>query len=142
MSTLAERINEALNERGAIAADLARACGVKPPSVSAWISGGTKSLKAATALRAAEYLGVNQLWLTEGRGPKRPGAAPPSALPEPSNVSAAPERRHRVPLISWVQAGDWSHAADLLHPGEGFEWIDTSVTVRPHTFALRIEAVA
>ena len=54
-------------------------------------------------------------------------------------MSEAPERLRRVPLISWVQAGDWSHAADLLQPGEGLEWIDTSVTVRPHTFALRVE---
>lgn len=46
MSTLAERIQEALDDTGAIAADLARACGVKPPSVSAWLSGDTKSLDA------------------------------------------------------------------------------------------------
>lgn len=71
MSTLAERIKEAMAESGAIAADLARACGIKPPSVSAWLSGETKTLKAATAMRAAEFLGVNQLWLTEGKGPKR-----------------------------------------------------------------------
>lgn len=65
----------------------------------------------------------------------------PSALlsDKPEEVSPAPERTGRVPLISWVQAGDWAHAADLLQPGEGFEWIDTSVTVRPHTFALRVE---
>lgn len=66
-----------------------------------------------------------------------------SGLPIPgsvrANVGPAPERTGRVPLISWVQAGDWAHAADLLQPGEGFEWIDTSVTVRPHTFALRVE---
>ena len=61
------------------------------------------------------------------------------AMPEQASVGPAPERSGRVPLISWVQAGDWSHAADLLHPGEAVEWIDTSVTVRPHTFALRVE---
>ncbi|WP_159051685.1 helix-turn-helix domain-containing protein [Thauera aromatica] len=85
MSTLADRIQEALDDTGAIAADLARACGVKPPSVSAWLSGDTKSLKSSTAIRAAEFLKVNQLWLTEGRGPKRPegGAA---ALPEPESA--------------------------------------------------------
>ncbi len=31
-------------------------------------------MKAATAQRAAEFLGVNQAWLTEGRGPKRGGS--------------------------------------------------------------------
>ncbi|WP_297360407.1 LexA family transcriptional regulator [Thauera sp.] len=62
-----------------------------------------------------------------------------SARPEPASISPSPERVGRVPLISWVQAGDWSHAADLLHPGEALEWIDTGVRVRPHTFALRVE---
>jgi hypothetical protein len=39
------------------------------------MSGDTKSLKAATAIRAAQFLKVNQLWLTEGKGPKRGPAA-------------------------------------------------------------------
>ncbi|NML24310.1 LexA family transcriptional regulator [Zoogloea dura] len=72
MSTLSERMKEALDEAGVSPADLARACQVKPPSVSNWLSGETKSLKASTAIRASDFLGVNQLWLTEGRGPKRP----------------------------------------------------------------------
>lgn len=50
----------------------------------------------------------------------------------------APDRTGKVPLVSWVQAGDFTHAADLLHPGDAYEWIDTSVTVMPHTFALRV----
>lgn len=90
MSTLAERIKEAMNESGAIAADLARACGIRPPSVSAWLSGETKTLKAATAMRAAEFLGVNQLWLTEGKGPKRGNVNRPSAtVYDPSMGSGA-----------------------------------------------------
>lgn len=93
MSTLADRIQEALDDTGAIAADLARACGVKPPSVSAWLSGDTKSLKSSTAIRAAEFLKVNQLWLTEGRGPKRTEGGPAGAAAEP----ALPER---PPVVS------------------------------------------
>lgn len=73
MSTLKERMHEALNESGKNQSELAHACGVKPPSVNDWFSGKTLSLKAATAHRAAAFLGVNPLWLSEGRGPKRPG---------------------------------------------------------------------
>lgn len=43
-----------------------------------------------------------------------------------------------MPLISNGQAGHWTHAADLLQPGEAYEWIETGVTVRPYTFALRV----
>jgi len=54
------------------------------------------------------------------------------------NVSPGPDIRGRVPLISWVQAGDFAEVVDLLHPGEAFEWIETTVQPRVHTFALRV----
>lgn len=69
METLAERLRYALNETGRKQVELVAACGVKPASVSDWLSGKTKSLKAVTARRAASFLGVSLLWLTEGRGP-------------------------------------------------------------------------
>lgn len=55
-----------------------------------------------------------------------------------TGLSPAPDRKGMVPLISSVQAGHWTHAADLLQPGEAYDWIETGVTVRPHTFALRV----
>lgn len=72
MKTLAERLSLALANSDKKQSELAAACGVKAPSVSDWFSGESKTMKAATALRAAEFLGVNFLWLTEGRGPMRP----------------------------------------------------------------------
>jgi len=71
MNALSDRITKALKESGHRPVDLANACGFKPPSVSAWISGDTKNLKAATAIRAASFLKVNVLWLTEGIDPMR-----------------------------------------------------------------------
>lgn len=55
------------------------------------------------------------------------------------NVSPGPDIRGKVPLISWVQAGDFAEVVDLLHPGEAFEWIETTVQPRAHTFALRVQ---
>lgn len=54
-------------------AELARAAGVRQPSVHAWFSGGTKSLRGGTLLAVARALNVNPLWLDTGRGPMRPG---------------------------------------------------------------------
>lgn len=69
MSSLAERLSEALAKKpGASQADLARACGVKPPSVHGWFTGKTKSLKGVSLVRAANFLGVSKEWLSEGRG--------------------------------------------------------------------------
>jgi len=123
MDTLADRMKEALEEAGAIPADLARACGIKPASVSNWLSGETKSLKSSTAMRAAEFLKVNQLWLAEGRGPKRPLSAPalsmlPAPLDGPGAVAPSadfvPIRRVRLK----VSAGVTGFAVDPLD-GDG-----------------------
>lgn len=43
---------------------MARHCGVKPPSVSAWLSGDTKTIEGSNLLKAAEFLGVRPKWLS------------------------------------------------------------------------------
>lgn len=69
---LADRLKEAMKGPPAItAAELARACGVKQPSVSDWLSGRTKQLRGANLHRAAAKLGVSVIWLAEGRGPMK-----------------------------------------------------------------------
>jgi SOS-response transcriptional repressor LexA len=55
-----------------------------------------------------------------------------------SNVEEVTPRR-RVPLISWVQAGNMEEVQDWLHPGEALEWIDVYETVPGEaTVALRV----
>ncbi len=54
------------------------------------------------------------------------------------NVSAGPELRGRVPLISWTTAGKWAEAQDPYGPGEAEEWVVTTATVGPNAFALRV----
>ncbi|WP_231909592.1 hypothetical protein [Cupriavidus nantongensis] len=48
--------------------DLARACGVRAPSVADWLNGRTKRLEGANLLAAAEFLRVNPWWLATGKG--------------------------------------------------------------------------
>jgi SOS-response transcriptional repressor LexA len=60
-------------------------------------------------------------------------------VPIPSNVTPAPPDRHqprKIPLISWVQAGDWREVSDLFHPGDADQWVDTSSTDSQYAFAL------
>lgn len=54
------------------------------------------------------------------------------------NVSDGPGVQHPVPLISWVQAGQWSEVVDTLGPGEAEKWIETTARVSKQSFALRI----
>jgi len=71
MSTLKDRMTLAIAEKGCTKGDLARAAGVKPPSVSNWLGGQTLTLKAVPASRDAKFLGVEVRWLAEGLGPMR-----------------------------------------------------------------------
>jgi transcriptional regulator with XRE-family HTH domain len=71
MRELKDRIRSAMEAMPTVLqADLARACGVKPSSVSDWLSGETKSLKGNSLAKAAAILKVNPLWLAEGKGPR------------------------------------------------------------------------
>lgn len=97
MSTLAERIaacmqrNPHLKKR-----EIARACKIASPSVSDWVNGKTKTLKANTALLASQLFGCDQNWLSDGIGePNWRSAdttfegAPVAALPD--DVAPGPE---------------------------------------------------
>lgn len=86
MSTLAERLAEAMTDSGVTAADLARATGAKAPSVHKWVHGATKNIRGANLVAAALLLNVNEAWLADGHGPKKrnttnPGWPFPSISP-------------------------------------------------------------
>lgn len=66
--SLSERIRVAMAAAGVSQAALARACGVKPPSVSGWLSGKSKFLRGENLLMAARALNVSEDWLATGKG--------------------------------------------------------------------------
>lgn len=72
MSLLAVRLRIATEKKGVTQAQLARACGVKPPSVNGWITGKSKYLKGNNLLAAARTLDVSQEWLATGEGTMLP----------------------------------------------------------------------
>ncbi|WP_407058829.1 S24 family peptidase [Ralstonia syzygii subsp. celebesensis] len=84
---LSERLQLAMREAGVSQADLARACGVKPPSVNGWLSGKSKFLRGENLLAAAKALNVSQAWLATGKGPMHPQPGE-----EPIPESAVPSR--------------------------------------------------
>lgn len=71
MNTLAERLRysmEVLPSKKIKGIELARAVGVKPPSVSDWLSGKSKTMEGENLVRAAKFLNVNATWLATGNG--------------------------------------------------------------------------
>lgn len=71
-STLSERLKEAMKGPPKVTGRaLADACGVKPSSVSDWLSGKSKSMEGSNLIAASEFLSVRPKWLAEGLGPMR-----------------------------------------------------------------------
>lgn len=52
-------------------AELARACKVTQASVSFWLDGSTKSLKAEKAALIEQKTGYRASWIVTGKGPKK-----------------------------------------------------------------------
>ncbi|WP_444934954.1 LexA family protein [Microbulbifer sp. JTAC008] len=95
---------------------------------------GEKLPRMSTATRIAETLGVSVDWLLTGTG-KDPGEG---NTEEGSNVTQGPRIQGRIPLISWVQAGAFCEALDLLEPGEAEAWLPCPATHSDRAYALRV----
>jgi len=95
MRTLQERLKLAMSGPPKVTqAALARACGIRAPSVNDWISGKTKTIEGQNLLIAADYLKVMPMWLATGKGPMRKGVdggAQPAS--KESNVVPIESRR-------------------------------------------------
>lgn len=110
MKTLAERLRyamEVLPPKKIKGVELARAVGVKPPSVSDWLSGKSKTMEGENLLKASNFLSVNPAWLATGVG--KPNVSESEAA-EPTNNSFSnvvfneiPLRK--IPVLDFVQAG-------------------------------------
>lgn len=68
MEPLTKSAQILLELAGGSITELAMIADVKPPSVSDWLNGKTKSLKSKPAARMAERFNLNVAWVAEGRG--------------------------------------------------------------------------
>lgn len=128
MTTWHSRLQEALTIRGIKPATLARYCGVKPPSVAAWLDGGTRMIGGKNSAKACELLQINSDWLFEGKQPS--GLDQPTAEEQRAvyrNSNAGPElalgQRRRIGVVGTAQLGDDGYWAELEYPaghGDGY----------------------
>ena len=124
-STLQERLKAARKEAGKTQKQVANAIGMRQPTYSELETG--KSLGSKRLPEIADYLNVIALWLSSGKGPKHK-----------ANVEPGPQIKSRIPLISWVQAGDWAESPDIYAPGDAEDWLPSPIDHAEHVFALRV----
>lgn len=109
-------------------------------AISKWLIG--EAMAEADSIAAlSQWLGVRREWLEYGVSPKNSESAVPtvvrSVIPS-SNVSSIHHRFGKVPLISWVQAGDWCEAIPNLEEHNPESWLSCPVPISPNGYALKV----
>lgn len=139
MSTYSERLLKAMAVKGLTQTDLALAIGVKPQAIQYLCTKGKGSRHNG---KIANKCGVNPEWLSDNEGQmlsvneNHEKYTVHSTTP---NITPGPESKGEVPLISWVQAGDWCEAIDLFEVGDAERWLPCPVNHSEKTFILRVQ---
>ena len=127
MTTLSERISWVLQHFHISQSELATLAGIKQPSVASWVSGKTKNMKSAPALAICSKLPLNQNWIVNGVGD--PLVSNDQLPANQSNVEPIRGRMKRIPILSYVQAGDPTPTGQIaarqaaIESGD-FIWVD------------------
>lgn len=114
-------------------AEIARHFGIQAPSIHDWIKKGSiskdklqKLFQYFSDVVPPEHWGLSGL------------AGMMASLD--ANVSPGPDiKSNQIPLISWVQAGFFCAAPDLLAPGDAEKWLPSHKNHGSHTYALRVQ---
>lgn len=110
-----------------------------PAVLSAKVADIHRAVRAGQAPAAAMDSAMEAM--RTGGSISRSGATPGKHLPKKvdeveSNVTEWPVGK--LPLISWVQAGDWSEIVDNFQPGDAEDWIACPFPSGSHGFVLRV----
>lgn len=135
MNTLAKRLKLAREEAGLSQAALAKLIGAGQSTIGSIENG--RNHGSGKIVQIARALNVRPQWLEDGTLPMRDGG-----VTQDYNVESAPRMADPVPLISWVQAGDWCGVVDNFAPGDAEEWLPCPRSHGPHAFALRVRGVS
>jgi SOS-response transcriptional repressor LexA len=122
---IGQRIKELMEVKKISGKEMAIHCGITPGAVSSWFSTGRIS-KEKLAM-AAELLGVSTDKLISGEANQKLG-----------NVDAARAFTGEVPVISWVQAGNWNEASDPFQPGDAERFLPIFRGHSSSTYALKV----
>ena len=123
-----ERIKELRKKQGLTQQKLGELVGASRASVSQWES-GEHSPSGDYLIALAKAFGVSPHWLSTGKG-----------SPELSNVEPAEiPQGNRVPILSYVQAGNWREMCEQASNFDGnVEYVAASVDIGPCGFGLWI----
>lgn len=101
--------------------------GANKASISQWENGVyTPDAKNLSAL--AKALSVSVFWLMDGKGD-----------PAGQNLEIAPPDVHRIPVISYVQAGVWTETSEIREYDGNLVYITTDLELGERAFAIELK---
>lgn len=121
-----ERIRELRKKHGLTQQKLGELIGVKKSSISQW-ENDEHSPSGDNLAQLSKVFGVSAHWLATGKG-----------SPELSNVEPAViPQGNRVPILSYVQAGNWREMCEQATAFDGnVEYISAGGEIGPYGFGL------
>ncbi|ULJ60807.1 LexA family protein [Wielerella bovis] len=123
----AKELNREINSQ----ASLARALNTSSQVIKNWESRG---ISHQGALKAQQMLGISATWIETGVGEMFFGQP---ETPIDPNVVQLDRKIRNIPVVSWVQAGNW-HDVEELNPDE-YDWVLALSKVSERAFALRVQ---
>ncbi len=94
MKTLIERASYLLELANNSPTELAKIAGVKPPSISDWLNGKTKSVQIEPATKLGKHFGLNPMWISKGSGLMRYQAPLPNSNSQQQQSQSYVVARH------------------------------------------------
>lgn len=128
MESVGDRIRRLRKSLGLTQVKLAQMLGIKAPSVVQWESDKT-NLSGENLLNAARLFGVTPDYILYG------GEIEQSSAP---NMEMAPPDIHRIPVISYVQAGVWTAPNEIRECDGNMAYITTDLELGERAFAIVI----
>lgn len=128
VESVGERIRRLRKSLGLTQVKLAQMLGIKAPSVVQWESDKT-NLSGENLLNAAKLFGVTPDYILYG------GEIEQSAAP---NMEMAQPDIHRIPVISYVQAGVWTAPNEIRECDGNLAYITTDLELGERAFAIVI----
>ena len=128
MESVGDRIRRLRKSLGLTQVKLAQMLGIKAPSVVQWESDKT-NLSGENLLNAAKLFGVTPDYILYG------GEIEQSAAP---NMEMAQPDIHRIPVISYVQAGVWTAPNEIRECDGNMAYITTDLDLGQRAFAIVI----
>ena len=120
--TVGQLVLAAREQRGWTQSELAKRSGLSQPTLSALEAGETtlSNIKLSTVAQIASALGV------------------PIGDLLGTNTDTAPVFRARLPLVSWISAGNPHQVFDPYSPGAAEDWIPFQSMATPNSYCLRV----